>query len=304
MLKTCLCFSKFFLVCKENINNLGSKIKKYMCSLSFISKVKEDIDIFFDEIKNGPAITIIVLILTICFPVIIAIFCIPEYFTRIHNFLMGIFTGLVILIFTACFIQYLFNIQDKKDRKQKEKEHIMRFNRILNIYITEYKKAISQLVEPYNQSLEIDFPEDFDFSSLKNMYNICLDFRASFGKATIIDMFFQKENNLENKIIETLERINFDYYTDIYEVLIDFINYSEGLNTRHYIANAHTVKANNKTIKDIAIELIKEYNGNIEEDWRNKKYYSHVLTPYILLYFMIKNEIDILKKYEELINNL
>lgn len=78
MLKTCLCFSKFFLVCKENINNLGSKIKKYMCSLSFISKVKEDIDIFFDEIKNGPAITIIVLILTICFPVIIAIFCISK----------------------------------------------------------------------------------------------------------------------------------------------------------------------------------------------------------------------------------
>lgn len=88
-------------------------------------------------------ISIILLVLSV---ILLVIACSPwGSFTErtannINNILFGIATNLLGIIVTVSFVQYFIDKQDEQEELIQEKNMIIKYNRVMNLFLKKYKK--------------------------------------------------------------------------------------------------------------------------------------------------------------------
>ena len=219
----------------------------------------------------------------------------------LYDLCIGIFSALVLV----WIVDDINNSIQEKKSKENEMEAIKRAHRVIQLYIDKYKKFYYCVTTPIsNRSfLDITMKENFNLSDMKDMYRTSLLNTESLSSSSI-ESFLEAELELREKINYTVSSINFEYYSDIVSLLINFIECSIRLESRSVIlGNKNMTVGGTAYIEQIEDDLI--HGDKYYSDFRaGERRTGHFLNPYIYLAEMMKEERKLLMSYENAIENL
>lgn len=250
------------------------------------------------------------IILLISSVILLVIACSPwGNFTErtannINNILFGIATNLLGIIVTVSFVQYFIHKQDEQEELIQEKNMIIKYNRVMNLFLKKYKKYYNCVTNPMAERKNIDaltLNPKFQFQDMRDMYRQSLFLSDGFYEPSIV-LFYRAEDNLRSYIIKMLENIQFKYHEELYDLLIEFVELSQSIDVRGSILD-------DILVKKIDEKFLKEIEGYIKEAEQHKwvekalegNLVSNVMLPYVQLYWLIQKEAELLIRYEEYI---
>lgn len=228
----------------------------------------------------------------------------------VNSVLIGIGTGLITTAFTVSIIQYLLDIENKKEIKNKEKEELLRTHKILHLLLYKYLKYFYCVVVPLDERKKEDWNKgtmplitDFDFTDLRD-----LSLRVSYPNDPIfltpIELFYKAEKDLREYMIKVITNNSLNYFSSIKDIFLEFIEYSLGNEHQNKILeDLKTFCGKEKTTK-----VVTSFFDDTSKDWLSEyekgKLRSHIMVPYIELYYFLKKEIELIVKYNEEIKKL
>ena len=215
----------------------------------------------------------------------------------------GVFSAMILIWFID---EINERIQDK-DNKYEEIQKIQRADRILQKYIERYELFFYCVVTPIEERVfeNIEMPANFLFKDMKGLYQITtLISEGTF--ASSIECFSAAETQLREEIKLTLRDIDFTYFPDIRESLLQFVEISLKYDQKNAWLDAKKAVAGNKTLADVASELLeKDADEWYEQIETGKEEHPHsMIHPYIALYKMLKEERCVILKYKEQIKKI
>lgn len=253
------------------------------------------------------------IILLISSVILLVIACSPwgDFTERtannINNILFGIATNLLGIIVTVSFVQYFIDKQDEQEELIQEKNMIIKYNRVMNLFLNKYKKYYNCVTNPMMERKNIDaltLNPKFQFQDMRDMYRQSLFLSDGFYEPSIV-LFYRAEDNLRSYIIKMLENIQFKYHEELYDLLIEFVELSQSIDVRGSILD-------DILVKKIDEKFLKEIEGYIKEAEQHKwvekalegNLVSNVMLPYVQLYWLIQKEAELLIRYEEYISKI
>lgn len=226
------------------------------------------------------------------------------------NLLDGLPTEIVGIVITLIFVQILFDKYNENKQKAEERQKILRFHKILKLYIDRYERLLSNMI---TNSRQIDryykLQDSFDIKQLKYAHNPCLLVCQSCLQSNI-DVFLQNEINLRTLIISFIENVDFKYHQEIYKALFEYIDTSINFDVHEAIKLESTTIANQRLsnsseylnfIYNLIDYHIEEYLNDLKKD---KTAVSNALFKYVVLYKMINKEKEGLLEYLNQISTL
>ncbi|WP_419748567.1 hypothetical protein ACNULB_01500 [Clostridium perfringens] len=220
----------------------------------------------------------------------------------LYDLCIGIFSALVLV----WIIDDINNNIQKEREKEKELAEIKRIDRVLQLYIEHYELLYYCVVTPIEKRdfSKVSMPADFKLSDMKDLYKISLLANESIiGSA--IESFLDIELQLRNKVESILEKINFEYYSEISDILSEFLEASLKCNSRDNVLQAKNINVGDKPYINYIEELLKNSADQIYTNIINGAQYSGgAYHPYINIYEMMKAEREIILKYKNMIRNL
>lgn len=227
---------------------------------------------------------------------------------NINSTLIGLATNLIGIIITIGFIQYFLELQNENNLKENERILINQYNRKTKILIEKYKMYFHSITTPlssenrFGDSLNIRV--DFPFEDLCDMYKSSPFVNVNLI-APSIELFYEAEKELRDYMIKMMENITFKYNKEIFKILAEFTENSIRYDRRNAILNNKNISSGNrKTVADMAEQIMKDHSKNLVEDFHSGKLGSNLIIPYIEFYDLLKIEIDLIFKYEELIDKI
>jgi hypothetical protein len=223
---------------------------------------------------------------------------ISEYFS-------GIITELVGIIVTVLFVQVLFDKKNTNEQKEHELAEIKRFHRILKLYIDRYIRFYNRVATPLGEKVPTDPFQTgkFKIKDMCDLHEISL-FITDGSMKPAIDIFYEIEHIIRDYFITTLLRIDFEYFPDISELIISFIDISIRFDSSGEILYAKNIRIGDKPAIAVNKKMIQEngeefYNEFIKGNRQN----ANSMHPYAYLYMMMQEERKILVKYLKIIND-
>ncbi len=252
-------------------------------------------------------ISIFLLIISI---VLIIIACSPwGHFTErtannINNILFGVATNLLGIIVTVSFVQFFIDKQNYVVEKKDELKAILKYNKVLSIFIEQYTLYYRCITTPDSEdkSTEYKLNIDFSFEDMCDMYspNVYLH-EKMFEPA--ISLFYKCESHIREYMMTILQNIQFKYYNEIRQILEQFIRESFLLDVRENIMG----NMNMMVEKEKLVDIIHKEMKDTTQDWVkiiSKNKHANVMAPYVQLYLLLKEEAELLIKYEKEIHKL
>lgn len=216
---------------------------------------------------------------------------------------VGVFSAMVLIWFVDEISEH---IQDKIS-KNTEKEKIKRANRILCKYIERYELFFYCVVTPVKQREfeNIKMPLEFTFKDMRDLYfSTILISEGIFDSS--IECFVKAEKELKDEIELTLRDMEFEYFPEIRESLLEFVEVSLKYNEQGAWLSAKTARAGTKTLADEVKDMLEnDADNQYKEIKTGKKEYSHNLVhTYIALYEMLHAERNAILKYKQEIEQI
>lgn len=220
---------------------------------------------------------------------------------------------LSICIFSAMILVWFIDeinkhLQDKKN-KRDEIEKIKRSYRLLQIYIMQYNIYFYCLITPIAQR-HLDkstvIKTDFLLQDMQDLYKPTI-LNSDDPFSSSIECFIKAESNLINEMKAVVKEIDFVYYPDIQECLLNFIEVSLTYNNfKKGWINAKNIRFGKETDADFISKMLKDVADDWYKKFKNeeKTYQSNVILNYFALYEMLKEEQKILFKYKQEIEKL
>lgn len=223
---------------------------------------------------------------------------------NINNILFGLATNLLGIIVTVSFVQFFIDRQSRDDEKQDELEKILRYDRVLSIFIEQYTLYYRCITTPLSEDKRTDYKlnKDFTFNDMGDMY-------AQNGYMTeglfepAISVFYRFEDKIREYMMSMLNNISFKYYIEIENILEEFVQKSFSLDTRGNILGNISVMSGEEKIIDVISRSIKDTTRDWIEIISHSKN-ANIMAPYVQLYFLLKEEADLLIKYREEVDKL
>lgn len=255
-------------------------------------------------------ITIILLIVGV---ILLSLSFLPIFKESCHikdnfeNIIIGIGTNIIGIIVTVSFVQHILDSQDEKKAKELEKEKISRYTQVLNIYIKNYKSHIAQLTcskENYQKEKKFEINRDFKFEDMKDLYFPCLD--LSQGYESIVSVFYKTEKKIVNFMISMVQNIDFEFYPELKNNLLTFTSFSEANDVSKGILDYENKTAGGKKLADDISRLIGQNNTEnwVDRYFEGDKMVSNCIFPHIVLFKLLKKELECIDAYEQLIEHL
>lgn len=233
----------------------------------------------------------------------------PFDINNINSFLIGMGTGLITTAFTVSIIQYLLDIENDEKEKSKEKEELLRAHKILQMLIFKYMKYFYCVVVPLKKRNDeywkqgIPLITEFEFKDLCDLHLPSLYTGDDFNTSTI-ELFYKAERELRDCMSKIIFSNSLNYFTDIRNIMLEFIECSLG--NHHEGAILGNLKS--KTGDKKTTEVIYEYFNNPSIDWlsayKERKLSSNIMLPYVALYYFLKGEIQLIVKYNNEIKKI
>lgn len=220
-----------------------------------------------------------------------------------YDLSVGVFSAMILVWFIDEINEHI----QEKTNKNAELEKIKRADRILQQYIERYQLFFYCVVTPIEQrNFEcIEMPSDFCLKDMRELYLTTLLISEGIFDSSI-QCFVRAETQLREEIELTLRDIDFTYFPQIRECLLEFVEVSLKYNQKEAWLSAKNAKGGDKTLADTAKDMLETVaDQRYEEIKLGKKEYAHNLVhTYIALYEMLKEERIAILKYNETIKAL
>lgn len=226
---------------------------------------------------------------------------------NINNILFGIATNLLGIIVTVSFVQYFIDKQDEQEEYIQEKNTIIKYNRVMTLFLKKYKKYYNCVTNPMEERKNIDalvINPNFQFQDMRDMYRQSLFLSDGFYEPSIV-LFYRAEDDLRNYMIKMLENIQFKYHKELYDILMEFVELSQAIDVRGSILDDILVKKYDENFLREIEKYIKEAE---QHKWVERalegNLVSNVMLPYVHLYWLIQKEAELIIRYEECLSKL
>lgn len=234
--------------------------------------------------------------------------CINNKSNNIDSIFIGLATNLLGIIITVSFVQFFIDKQDKEEEKRDEIEKIQRYHKVMVLLIDRYTLFFQCLTSTNEERTKYvgrkDLLRDFSFSDMADLYKFSRVLSVELLRPTI-ELFYDAEQELRNYMIEMLKNIDFKYNKPIESLLIEFIKKSKEMDVSGVIINNQKILFDNEKSVDTISQYIKdEDNYNWVQKYKQGQLSGNVMTPYVTLFFLLKNEGKIIMEYQQLINSL
>ncbi len=242
----------------------------------------------------------IIAVVLLCFALIINFYYKAEINQYLINCFIGVGTNVIGIIISLIFVQkYLDKTADKK-AKDLEKEKILRFHIIFERYYREYEVFVKVLFIPvYERAERLNEPLP-ETLSIYDFCDIYSETRLSnYGSDSAIEKYYFAEENLRKYVIRILEEINFEYYLDLKNILVDFLKVSMDYHSKSKILELAT---NKKQLSKIRF-LLKNEHKDWEADF-DKGIYNIYVSTFIILLKQIKEERKLIEIYKDYISKI
>lgn len=223
---------------------------------------------------------------------------------NISNILFGMATNLLGIIVTVSFVQFFIDKQNHDVEKQNEREEILRYNKVLSIFIEQYTLYYRCITTPLLENKRTDYKlnKDFTFRDMGDLY-------AQNGYMTeglfepAISVFYRFEDKIREYMMSMLNNISFKYYIEIENILEEFVEKSFSLDTRGNILGNISAMLGKEKVIDVISKSIKDTTYDWIEIISHSKN-ANIMAPYVQLYFLLREEADLLIKYKKEVNKL
>lgn len=226
---------------------------------------------------------------------------------NINNILFGIATNLLGIIVTVSFVQYFIDKQDEQEEHTQERNMIIKYNRVMVLFLKKYKKYYNCVTSPMAERKNIDVLTlnlMFQFQDMRDMYRQSLYLSDGFYEPSIV-LFYRAEDELRNYMIKMLENIQFKYHEELYDILIEFIELSQSMDVRGSLLDDVLVKKRDeKLLKDIEAYIKDAEQHKWVEKASEGQLVSNIMLPYVRFYWLIQKEAELLIRYEACISKL
>ena len=230
---------------------------------------------------------------SICANVSIKLPCSKEI---LYDISMGIFSSMILV---WCIDEISKHIQERQSR-QKEITLIKRFDRVLQLYIDQYITMFYCVATPITVRKfdEVKMPEHFSLKDMRDLHQVTLLVKEGFLSGSV-DEFLHIELELRKELISLTQRYSFEYYPQIVQIFIDYIQESIKYDCRAGIASNKAQMKSDKTFSTTIRKLLEEhgeeyYNKALDDD----NFPATIIHPYIYLYEMMKYERELILRYQ------
>ncbi len=218
-----------------------------------------------------------------------------------NNISIGLGTNIYGLIITIMFIQRILDKHNLEKDIREEKEKIIRLNSLVQISITDYITSFQELTTPISKTQSLNL--NFSFEDIQDLYYSSL-LITKLQKSKIV-VFYENEKKLENDLLRMLSEINFFHYPKIRDIIISFIKEIKMNDVCEGIIANKKITAGNKTLGDLAIEMIKDNkNQNWITKFDNNQLRGNIIVPYVVLYKSLHKQISLIIDYQNLIKQI
>lgn len=205
------------------------------------------------------------------------------------------------------------NIQNRQS-KEKECAMIKRFDRVLQQYIERYVTMFYCVVTPLeerlkqvngsNSSMNAKMPEMFCLKDMRDLYQSSLLLRDGTSDSSI-SAFLDIEFSLRNEFIHLVENNDFEHYPSFPDIFLKFVNVSLKYDCRGNILEAPNHKFGEQPMVAFISDCLKNNADNFYgKVLAGEGIGGNIMSPYILLYEMMKQERKIILQYQEEIKKL
>lgn len=144
---------------------------------------------------------------------------------------------------------------------------------------------------------------DFRFNDMYDMYNQTLYVCEKHYEPSIV-LFYEAEERLRDYMKSAIEEIDFKYNKKLLDVLVMFVEESMVYNVRGAVLGNLSLYTKGKKMTDIISGYIKDSSYNWVEKYERNELEHGIMTPYVVLYKMIKKEKNLLDNYNECVEEL
>lgn len=239
----------------------------------------------------------------------IAVICLDDWKSACFNFLMSLGTNILGLIITVFFVQKYIDDKKEKIRATEEKDKILRYDRIMSQYISLYLKAFASIVIPNKIGVRVEIKRDkddeFSFSDLSGMYEPSYMIVEK-GVKSSIEIYYEYEEKLAEYIMKVIENIDFEFYPQIQEILMEFYRVWTECDERDMVLWPLRIdnEEGGKNMKKIVIDMIKDERMNWVERNDRGELNGNIMKAYVELYQKVRNERKLIARYEQEIKKL
>jgi hypothetical protein len=176
-----------------------------------------------------------------------------------------------------------------KQQKDRNANRIKLYYAFLKTVLTSFKSSIAELTLPLGNRSDQSFTinPDFKFSDLKDLYTNSLILTNGLSKS-VIEIYFDSEIELINELKYFLANFDIFDYSELHENILQFLTISKMHGSRDALLSYISKRVGDHQVSEFTADLIKEYE--ICPDISVHK--SSVLTPVILLYHTLKEQIN------------
>lgn len=187
----------------------------------------------------------------------------------------------------------------KKTISEQNLNELLSFYEYLETVIEDYQLSQAELTTPINlRDGKLEVNPSFKFSDMQDMYKPSLITKSGFDKP-VIHLYFEKLDIFAEELKFLISNFDLTDYPHINKRIIRILKMYRGQDVRNALFSYEKLSAG-ELLKDTLTKLIKEHDQcpDIED------YKSHVLTPAIILYQVLKFQVMetkmLVKEFEEL----
>lgn len=253
-------------------------------------------------------ITFIILLFFLIFSTYGEKFITIETANTLNNILIGIATGLIGIVITVSFVQYVFDKQDEYRKRSDEIRSIKRYDKYMNTLIRKFFMSYISVTTRLNERTTVDldnpFNHSFKFSDIADMYLPSMYLNEGFLEPSIVS-FYRAEENVREYMLRMLENIDFKYNLALENILLDFVTKSADWDVRGNIISAIDTKIKkNQKLSEYISKLISDEKTDWLEKFQRNELQGNIMFPYVMFYYNIQNQARILKDYTDYIKTL
>lgn len=182
-------------------------------------------------------------------------------------------------------------VQLQKDI-EKQRDKFTNFNKLVNQSINRHYKYIAII----SNTKDVENPKankNFPFNNLQDLYKPTLQLTDNL-LGTTVELYYESQRNLIEKL-ENLVSLGFlENWKELEDLCLEYILNIKNSDVSNFILAQQNTFAKDEKLSDFASKMIKNHTGEVKPENGN------LITPYIYLYYQIKESIEFVEKYKEL----
>ena len=176
---------------------------------------------------------------------------------------------------------------------------------LIQRYLMFYIAITTKILDRNKVDIKRVFEHNFELADMSDMYKPSLYMTDGIMEPSIV-LFYKAEEKLCDFMMDMVKNIDFKYNEKLYTILEEFLMESTVYDVRGTILGNMNLQGDGerKRLSDIMADNL----TNKTHDWlgrfQRKELFGNAMYPYVLLYYGIREQMRIIKRYNDYIGQL